>query len=822
VIEALSDTGLGKETHSVISQGRVEEIVTSKPRDRRLLIEEAAGLGKHRKRRQRARLKLERTQLNLDRALDVEREARSRLRPLKRQAEAAELHARLERQTLEARLELAREKSAAVAGELRDAERQVADARSARAQVEETLRAIAERRAQAERALADRARSHDELSQRLYAARSARERLELRREQAGAAADAVQWRMRRSEQTLGALAEAEGERAAGPAPEPGVGRIAQLEAELEQVRSGAEDELREELGDLRAEAERGAARVHALEQEVREAREARERAEELVAQAREGSVWSATWQEVRRVIADGVARALRASDEAARVKVTEEVTDEAERVARGVVDYALKGVRAAEEVREGAEEKLRDIEGRRAQAEQETSRAQWLIEQREAAAAQGPRAVRRAALEGELQAERRALDGVTREREERAARVRALRERHERDSALAPLAERLAQAILVAHAAASTTAAELEAKLSGDGAAGEQMTAELSSCAAEEAEIQARLGSASEAVTEVEVAAQRLRDQAAEAALELRGIAQGLGVPAPELDAGEHGEPSGERLEEDQLGEIRARLERLERRREQLGPVNPLAQEEYAAAVEHVEEMESRREDLETAMRELKAVISDTDREIQRSFAETFEAAAANFAELAGELFPGGSGRLRLVREHHGPRAVLGGQQPPREQDAGEEGESAREAEDVEDAEFSAEGDASELDLEGVEIEIAPAGKSTKRLSLLSGGEKSMTALAFLFAVFLARPCPFYILDEVEAALDDLNLDRFLALLRRYSDRAQFIVITHQKRTMEAADWLYGVSMGEDGVSKVLSRRLLAEDQSPAEVAEVA
>ncbi|MGH2855678.1 MAG: AAA family ATPase, partial [Solirubrobacteraceae bacterium] len=109
VIEVLSDTGLGKETHSVISQGRVEAIVLSKPRDRRLLIEEAAGLGKHRKRRRRAQLKLERTQENLDRALDVEREARSRLRPLKRQAEAAELHQRLERQMLEARMELARE-----------------------------------------------------------------------------------------------------------------------------------------------------------------------------------------------------------------------------------------------------------------------------------------------------------------------------------------------------------------------------------------------------------------------------------------------------------------------------------------------------------------------------------------------------------------------------------------------------------------------------------------------------------------------------------------------------------------------------------------
>jgi chromosome segregation protein len=97
-----------------------------------------------------------------------------------------------------------------------------------------------------------------------------------------------------------------------------------------------------------------------------------------------------------------------------------------------------------------------------------------------------------------------------------------------------------------------------------------------------------------------------------------------------------------------------------------------------------------------------------------------------------------------------------------------------------------------------------------------------MTAIAFLFAVFLARPCPFYILDEVEAALDDLNLDRFLSLLRRYADRAQFIVITHQKRTMEAADWLFGVSMGGDGVSKVLSRRLPAERPQEAEVAEVA
>ena len=139
----------------------------------------------------------------------------------------------------------------------------------------------------------------------------------------------------------------------------------------------------------------------------------------------------------------------------------------------------------------------------------------------------------------------------------------------------------------------------------------------------------------------------------------------------------------------------------------------------------------------------------------------------------------------------------------------GEADEAAPDVEERADAEAEAEaGGAGPGEDMGVEIEITPAGKATKRLTLLSGGEKSLTALAFLFAVFLARPCPFYILDEVEAALDDLNIDRFLTVLGGFSDRAQFIVVTHQKRTMEAADCLYGVSMAGNGVSRVISRRL--------------
>jgi chromosome segregation protein len=384
----------------------------------------------------------------------------------------------------------------------------------------------------------------------------------------------------------------------------------------------------------------------------------------------------------------------------------------------------------------------------------------------------------------------------------------------------------LAATLKSAGAAVAERVGRSEEQLASDRAAGEKMAGELRACAGEEAEIQASLRGAGEAVTGAEVAAQRLRDQAQEAAQEAQAVA-GL-LELSEQARAEEVEP----LVQEQAEALAARVERLRRRREQLGPVNPLAQEEYTEAVAHVEELEGRRADLETALRELKAVIRETDRQIQATFEETFAAAARNFEELAGDVFPGGSGRLRLVRDEQAPRGVLGGQSLP--MTAVDDGEGHEDGEEAAEAAAEEAAEHEELvgdELLGVEIEITPAGKSAKRLSLLSGGEKSMTALAFLFAVFLARPCPFYILDEVEAALDDLNLDRFLALLRRYADRAQFIVITHQKRTMEAADWLYGVSMGGDGVSKVLSRRLPVEKDAPPthtpptqvpEVAEVA
>ncbi len=251
--------------------------------------------------------------------------------------------------------------------------------------------------------------------------------------------------------------------------------------------------------------------------------------------------------------------------------------------------------------------------------------------------------------------------------------------------------------------------------------------------------------------------------------------------------------------------------------------MNPLAKAEYDAAVAHVEELEAQRDGPRD--RDARAARADPRHRppIRETFEETFAAAAQNFEELAERLFPGGRGRLRSCARTPGRAGYRAGRTSratvttrrrariPAADGAGSDDDAGAEAEES--------GGLDPADDLGVEIEITPAGKSMKRLTLLSGGEKSMTAIAFLFSVFLARPCPFYILDEVEAALDDFNIGRFLDLLRAYADRAQFIVVTHQKRTMEAADTLYGVSMGDDGVSKVVSRRLPRDAAADAEAA---
>jgi chromosome segregation protein len=942
VLELLSDTGLGKEAHSVISQGRVEAIVTSKPRDRRLLIEEAAGLGKHRKRRRRAALKLERTEENLDRALDVEGEARGRLRPLKRQAEAAELHERLERQSLEARWTLTREQLRVRLERLAASEAAAGGVRDSRELIEREMELVAGRREQAELALAQRSERHDAIARRAFAARSVRDRIAMRLEQARTLSATVTARAQRRDIELAALRDEAGvEESAGGA------RLEQLEAELALLEERREHELTGELEQLTAQrsaaaevlAARALVREERREQSalaeagVAETREGLREAERAVERARResaavgaelaavnqflrshaaagtaagalegalavahgyelalaatlggllaaavvgdraqadavleragdegaralvadtgreppppgeppvagaralvellsgdpaalavaarvladtwvvedlaalpdgfsgtavtraGRVWSGALGELRQAPSGGRERALEHRNRREALIGAAERAAQQEQAALSAALEAQRRVQQAADERERADASLRAADREQAEAAEDERRAGWLIEQRRAAPDQGETAVRRAQLEGEQAAERRAVDRVERERRGRERRIAVLERQAGADSELAPQAERFVVTLDGLGGALEAGLATMEDELRADSAAGEALAGALRECAGAESGLQARLRELADAVTSAEVAAQQARDHAAEAEAELVALAARLGLEAS---------PAEHELAESERDVLRDRVERLARRREALGPVNPLAAEEYREALERVEELEAQRSDLETALRELRALIRTTDREIAESFEQTFAAAADNFATLVADVFPGGRGRLRLVREEAGPRAVLGGEQLTAE--AGEAG-AEREAEEQEAA---ADGFGPE-ELLGVEIEVTPAGKSMKRLSLLSGGEKSMTAIAFLFAVFLARPCPFYILDEVEAALDDLNIDRFLTLLRRHSTRAQFIVVTHQKRTMEAADWLYGVSMGGDGTSKVVSRRL--------------
>jgi chromosome segregation protein len=233
------------------------------------------------------------------------------------------------------------------------------------------------------------------------------------------------------------------------------------------------------------------------------------------------------------------------------------------------------------------------------------------------------------------------------------------------------------------------------------------------------------------------------------------------------------------------------KIDSLTRRVERIGPVNPLADKEYSEAAERAGFLADQRADLEKSVEELRRVLYDLEEHIESEFTAMFEKTEANFAEMTRTLFPGGHGVLRLEEEPAGRSEV----QPGVEAIAGTE----------------AAGDAVNRAAPGIHLDIVFSRKASKGLTLLSGGEKALAAIAFLFALFLARPCPFYVLDEVEAALDDHNIGRFLSLVRRYQKDTQFIIITHQRRTMEIADLLYGVTMEEDGVSRLLSRRLTEE-----------
>ncbi|MCV7022217.1 chromosome segregation protein SMC [Mycolicibacterium novocastrense] len=370
---------------------------------------------------------------------------------------------------------------------------------------------------------------------------------------------------------------------------------------------------------------------------------------------------------------------------------------------------------------------------------------------------------------------------------EREARLRATRAREARRHAAAVaaavaesgrvVAQRLSAVVAVASRARDEVAAERQHR-----------AAALAKTRDEVNELAAKVNGLTEALHKDEVAKAQaaLRiEQLEEQILEQFGMATadliaeyGPDVPLPptELEMAEY-EQARERGEQvtapapmpfDRATQER-RAKKAERELNELGRVNPLALEEFAALEERYNFLSTQLEDVKGARKDLLDVIEDVDARILQVFTEAYADVEREFTQVFSTLFPGGEGRLLLT-------------------------------------------DPNDMLTTGIEVEARPPGKKIKRLSLLSGGEKSLTAVAMLVAIFRARPSPFYVMDEVEAALDDVNLRRLISLFEQLRERSQLIVITHQKPTMEVADALYGVTMRDDGITAVISQRMRGQE----------
>ena len=752
LVEILSDVGLGSAMHSIVGQGKVEQVLASRAEDRRAFVEEAAGLGKFKRRRHRAELKLARVAIQVERARDVEEEVRKRLRPLALQATAAERAEKLGREISGLRA--------------RVAQLDLADSGARRAQAQERrdAAAFAKRGAQGrlEGLLADRARAEDELSDaagRREAAVAARyrlqggvERLDLRAESAAALLERF--------------------RAEKPASEDETDRsdAARLEREAAHAAEAARNAERERVG-LSERAALVHDRMRALEQTLAEQEGLPPAARAL---AEDGARLALAALDVPSGTERAVAAALRSRASAVLADTPEVALALLQRArSAGLGSLTVLAGRAPHElvsefpvvpldalldatepsvtaegfgydpargelwfVGETAEAVLLELQSRRSALAAEAAS----LDDEVATATQ--------VAEATAEHARAAEDALG-----RAPRLRVATIDGATLARLVALAESLHGSIAAARRTADRLESPLRARVDAGATRAGELGEELRRLGAAEVNLRRELEEASSAVTAAEVEGARIDAEVADA--------------TRRLDSAGDVEPA----EGDDRDELVARAERLETRRATLGQVNPLAREEYDAEKERLDDLKTQRTDLERSLEELEKLRAELTATVERRFAETFAAVAEHFEEVSSTLFPGGEGRLRLVEP---------------EEDGGEP---------------------------GVEVELRPAGKRITRLSLLSGGEKALGAISFLFALFLARPCAFYLLDEVEAALDDTNIARFVELLRRYSDRAQFVVVTHQKRTMEAADILYGVTMGPDGVSQVVSRRLPQHEQ---------
>jgi len=783
LVELLSDVGLGSGMHSVIGQGRVEAILASSPDERRALVEEAAGLGRFKRRRHRAELKLARVGREVERARDLEAEARKRLRPLALQATAAERAEKLSGQIAAIEARIAELDLEALTERASEAEERRAASALERKRVEARLEALLLERRRAEEELADAAGRREAATAALYRLRSAAERAALRHE------------------SVHELLE-------------------RLRQELAAAREGTDDDERAQADELARKLERAASQAH-------EAAFERDRVAEQATAATE------RLRALERSLAEreGIPPAARALSEQGEQLALAGLDADAgcERAVAAALAWRASAVSAG-----SASEGLALLEGTRerglgtlfvlvpptrapvrgeapapgatplvdhVRAKPGGERALalladvWLVEANDLLEARRGVAVTReghafAPERGELwfagetaesvllelEGRRRALaaEATELDRKMREAVVAAEEAAGQAEAARAALAAarpngpRISRAVLerlfssaeraaAVLGTAAGAAAQLETPLRARSDAGGMRTGEL-------ADELRRLGG-SEA--ELRREAGEARERAAATEVELARIEADANEARRRFDAAAAAPAEGEDRDD-----LAIALERLRNRRQALGQVNPLAKEEHEREKERLQELMAQRKDLEESLEQLEELRSELTETVERRFEETFSRVRGHFEEVAATLFPGGEGRLRLT-------------QPDPEDEHAEP---------------------------GIEVELRPAGKRVTRLSLLSGGERALGAIAFLFSLFLARPCPFYLLDEVEAALDDPNIGRFVSLLRTYADRAQFIVVTHQKRTMEAADVLYGVTMGSEGISQVVSRRVPREE----------
>jgi chromosome segregation protein len=875
--ELLSDSGVGRQQHVIVSQGQLDSILNARPEERRSVIEEAAGVLKHRRRRERAERRLAATEENLERLADLLREVRRQMRPLERQAAAARSHAQLADELRALRLYLVGKEL----GGLDERRRSAAAERDLLCEDEADLRtAIVEIDDAADRAASELASRREEdlvlafarvqgLIERcrgISAVLAERRRSVAKAIDVAAATDVVSTleadaaRLSEDLESLGREEES----------------LAPLAAEVELAERDLESEIaarEDDSGDLRALAE--------AQDDLRDSERARHRAEEraealeraseelrgsaaigrlagrpgvlgslgelldvdegfaLAVEAALGAPPAAVvvdgdnaarsaMELLSDAMAPGTVLALRMQPEAGTAPSGSASPTRNRALQSGVVAHRAEPLAEHVRVRHPALERFVDdllsgvlfVHGgwRRAldvalelpravvvdDAGDRFCGALWTLSARTSqdtvAAAEDARReaiecvsrtdqahARLVAAQSRTEAVGAALDarrgGVAAMRRDLEVRAATLSERGSVLGARLVETERR----LAGHSAERARAAERRMLLEADAETLDRLGSVVERCSTQLEQLAERVSQRrARHLEEVRAGGARLdtlRHERSETDARLSAVRERLQRLELELaELGVRYEAATEALRRE-LGaepeeakathcpslpegvEARARAAALEAELATLGPINPLALEELGNLEERHRFLEGQIDDVRRARRELYQVIRAVDDEIVRIFADAFADVNEHFQALVSTLFPGSTGRLTLTE----PSDILG---------------------------------------TGVEVEARPAGKNVRKLSLLSGGERSLVALAFLFAVFRSRPSPFYLLDEVEAALDDVNLHRFLDLLHEFRGEAQLIIVSHQKRTMEAADALYGVTMTPGGSSKVVSQKV--------------